>query len=180
MTHETPDAFVAALCSAGPALPAHAQIFAPFIGSWDLTVDWYDAAGTISRSEAGEWHFASVLEGRGVQDVWIVPPRHARGSATLYEYGTSIRFYDPALGAWQSTWIGPMHGVVRTFLARKIGETVVLETTADVTPPMRWTFSDIAADSFRWTNEVRDGDRWRVQQTFAARRADSSAAAGPA
>ncbi len=173
MTQGFPNSFCLALQSDGPALPEHAQIFAPFIGSWDLVVRWYDGAGKLSRTEAGEWHFAWVLEGRGVQDVWIVPPRAQRNSDTLYEYGTSIRFYDPELDAWQSTWIGPMHRVVRTFVARKLGSKVVLETTPEVTPAMRWSFSDIAADSFRWENAIQDEGRWRIQQTFEAQRQGS-------
>ena len=107
MTTEEASAFCRALRSDAPSLPDHAQIFAPFIGSWDLVVRWYGEAGRVTRTEAGEWHFAWVLEGRGIQDVWIVPPRARRARGRLYEYGTSIRFYDPALEAWQSTWSAP-------------------------------------------------------------------------
>lgn len=170
MTQEIPNSFSLALQSDGSTLPEHAQIFAPFIGSWDLIVRWYDETGNISRTEAGEWHFSWVLEGRGVQDVWIVPPRAQRHSGWLYEYGTSIRFYDPELNVWQSTWIGPMHRVVRTFVARKLGSKVVLETTPEIAPAMRWSFSDVAADSFRWENQVREAGQWRIQQTFEAKR----------
>lgn len=115
--------------------------------------------------------FPGVLEGRGIQDVWIVPPRHERaGHDSLYEYGTSLRFFDHTLNAWQSTWIGPMHLVVRTFLARRVDDRVVLETTEGETPRMRWSFADVKADSFIWRNELWTGARWRLQQTFDARR----------
>lgn len=170
MVLEAADAFCRALRSDTSSLPEPAQIFAPFIGSWDLVVRWYDEAGHVSRTEAGEWHFSWVLEGRGIQDVWIVPPRAQRASGTLYEYGTSIRFYDPVLEAWQSTWIGPMHRVIRTFTARQRGAMVVLETTTDVTPAMRWSFGDIAAEAFTWRNEVQTGNGWWTQQTFEAKR----------
>jgi hypothetical protein len=171
MTLDPSDRFATALQSDGPAMPEPAQLFAPFIGSWGLVVRWFDEHGAVSRTEAGEWHFAWVLEGRAVQDVWIVPPRAVRtADAALYEYGTSIRFYDPALDAWQSTWIGPMHRMVRTFVARRRGAAVVLETTPDMSPAMRWSFTDITAAAFTWTNEVEEAGRWRVQQTFEARR----------
>lgn len=162
-----------ALLSDGPHpdIPPEQRIFAPFIGSWDLTVRWFDEAGKLSREEKGEWHFAWVLEGRGIQDVWIVPSRAERaGRSDLYEYGTSLRFFDEAIGAWQSTWIGPMHRVTRTFIARRIGEQVMLETTEGELPRLRWCFSDIQANSFDWRNELWIGDGWRVQQTFAAHR----------
>jgi hypothetical protein len=170
MTTKEAHAFCRALQSATSSLPEHAQIFAPFIGSWNLVVNWYDDVGNVVRTEEGEWHFSWVLEGRGIQDVWIVPPRAQRASGSLYEYGTSIRFYDPALDAWQSTWIGPMHRVVRTFTARKLGAMVILETTPDIIPAMRWSFSDITANAFSWKNEVQVANSWRTQQSFEAKR----------
>jgi hypothetical protein len=165
--------FAASLINADshPDIPAEHRIFAPFIGDWDLIVSWFDEKGGLAREERGEWHFAWILEGRGIQDVWIVPPRAERaGRSDLYEYGTSLRFFDARQGAWQSTWIGPMHGLVRTFLARKLGDEIVLETTQGESPRMRWSFSDIAKDSFRWRNELWTEKGWRVQQTFSARR----------
>lgn len=169
----SPASFTASLISAGPhhAIPSEQQIFAPFIGSWDLLVRWFDEAGKLTREDRGEWHFAWILEGRGIQDVWIVPPRKERADRSfLYEYGTSLRFFDAKLGAWQSTWIGPMHGIVRTFIARRIGEQVILETTEGQAPRMRWSFSDVQANSFSWRNELWTEGGWRVQQTFAASR----------
>ena len=165
--------FGTALLSDGPhpSVPPEQQIFAPFIGSWDLTVSWFDEAGGLSREEQGEWHFAWILEGRAIQDVWIVPRRSERaGRSDLYEYGTSLRFYDEKIGAWQSTWIGPMHRIVRTFIARKIGDQVMLETTGGEAPRMRWSFSDVQKNTFSWSNELWTGTGWHVQQTFAARR----------
>lgn len=165
--------FADSLISAAPhaEIPEEQRIFAPFIGDWDLIVSWFDETGKLTRREQGEWHFAWILEGRAIQDVWIVPPRHERpGRGDLYEYGTSLRFFDRTLDAWQSTWIGPMHRIVRTFTAQQIGDQVVLETTAGDLPRMRWSFAEIRANSFIWRNEVWTGSLWRIQQTFDARR----------
>jgi hypothetical protein len=153
-------------------IPPNRRIFAPFIGAWDLDVTWYED-GARARREPGEWHFAWVLEGRAVQDVWIVPPRKSRSrSAQLYEYGTSLRFYDPKIDAWRSTWIGPMTGAVYTFVARGDHQRVTLESTADATKARRWIFSDIGAESFKWENfEQSEGGAWLLVQDFAARRA---------
>jgi hypothetical protein len=166
--------FSAALISDGPHpdIPPEHQIFAPFIGDWNLIVQWFDETGHGDRTERGEWSFRWVLEGRAVQDVWIVPPRRDRSAhSALYEYGTSLRFFDKELGAWQSSWIGPMHRIVRTFIARKSGDRVVLETTEGMTPRMRWSFFDVETDAFEWSNEVWTGTEWRLQQTFEAKRA---------
>jgi len=152
-----------------PDIPKDQRIFEPLIGSWSLVVRWFDEAGNLTRKEAGEWHFAPVLEGRGVQDVWIVPPRGKRGSDD-YEYGTSIRFYDATIGGWRSTWIGPIRGAVVTFIARKTGDRIVLETTPDMPIARRWVFCDITESDFRWINEEQGDRGWRVVQTFEARR----------
>ena len=167
------DDFEAALVASGPhpAIRSDNQIFSPFIGSWDLKVAWFGEHGRQVRQEVGEWHFAWVLEGRAIQDVWIVPPRPLRsGAADLYEYGTSLRFFDPEVDAWRSTWIGPMHGMVWTFTARRVGDRVVLETTAGCEPRMKWSFGDIASHSFNWRNEVWENGGWRLQQSFQCQR----------
>lgn len=164
--------FAEALISAAPheAIPQEQRIFEPFIGSWDLVVSWYRSDETLERQLDGEWHFARVLEGRGIQDVWIVPPRAQRPAAGGdYEYGTSLRFYDPAIDAWNSTWIGPQHAVVYSFVARRVGEQVQLETVLDG-QRMRWRFLDIATDSFTWRNEREIDGQWRLTQEFRARR----------
>jgi hypothetical protein len=153
-----------------PDIPLSDLIFAPFIGSWDLRITWY-AEQEIVRQENGEWHFDWVLEGRAIQDVWIVPRRDERAStADLYEYGTSVRFYEPRLGAWRSTWIGPMHGMVRTFVARKQDETVTMETDPDQGDALQWVFSDISSDAFVWRNSIWLDGVWILQQAFVATR----------
>jgi hypothetical protein len=113
------------------------------------------------------------LEGRAVQDVWIVPRRTLRSpSADLYEYGTSLRFYDPHLDAWRSTWIGPMQGAVYSFIARGDGRSITMQSSPDSAKARRWVFSDIRPESFRWENfeQSKDG-AWALVQDFAAMRA---------
>ena len=100
-----------------------------------------------------------------------MPPRAERAARTdLYEYGTSLRFFDAKHNAWQSTWIVPMHGLVRSFIARKVDDEVVLETTEGEGPRLRWSFAEIERNSFTWRNELWTAGEWRIQQTFAARR----------
>lgn len=169
--------FAESLISSGPHrdIPEPQRIFAPFLGDWDLIVKWFGETGEFARQEKGEWHFSWILEGRGIQDIWIVPPRDERkGPGDLYEYGTSLRFFDAAINAWQSTWIGPMHRLAPTFTARQVGDKVALETTEGEVPRMRWSFADMKADSFTWHNELWTGSVWRTQQTFDARRQQST------
>jgi hypothetical protein len=165
--------FTDALLSNVPhtTIPQDKRIFEPFIGSWRLVVSWFDEAGQLSRQVPGEWHFVRVLEGRAIQDVWITPSREERNGQG--EYGTSLRFYDSNISGWRSTWIGPVNRVIYTFIARRVDDRVVLETTDEMTLKMRWSFLDISSNSFKWINEVWHDERWRTQQTFDAQRVPS-------
>ncbi len=167
--------FLGAFAADGPdpALADRLALFGQFIGSWELEVTNYDTDGNASQVEA-EWHFGWALAGRAVADVWICPRRDADGRSPE-EHGISIRFYDELLGAWRSTWIGPQRRLVRPFVARGVGDRIVLEGSFEPGVTTRWVFSDIAPNTFVWRNEEsRDGHTWVLTQTFDARRADAT------
>jgi hypothetical protein len=61
-------------------------------------------------------------------------------------------------------------------VGRRIGEHLVqIGTHADGTP-IRWNFTDITPDSFRWTGVAlaQDGVTWTLEAEFHARRRSSS------
>src|SRR5205809_8147501 len=96
-------AFLDALNADDPAAERDGKmaLYGQFIGSWDLDVTEFKDDGT-TRRRPGEWHFGWALEGRAVQDVWIVPPRGQRQGdaiALSNRYGTTLRVYDPAIDA---------------------------------------------------------------------------------
>jgi len=72
--------------------------------------------------------------------------------------GPPVRFYDPKLDAWQSTWISATQKVVKVFVGRKVGEDIVLESRTVEGHPLKWIFSDITPDSFRWHSEESHDD----------------------
>jgi hypothetical protein len=161
-----------ALLADGPD-PEHAQalmLFGQFVGEWEL--DWvaHDWDGE-TRSERGEWIFGWVLEGRAVQDVWIIPGRARRGR-NEGEYGTTIRVYDPLLDAWRVTWNGPICRARRTFIARQAGDGILQEGQTEEGHPLRWIFSEIVADSFTWRSACsRDhGATWHLLEEMQVRR----------
>ena len=142
--------------------------FAPLIGSWDLDVKWYDETGAVTRQTKGEWHFAWVLDGRAVADIWITPSRAARATDGDGEWGMSMRIYDPELKAFRSTWMGPNAAFVMTFIARAADDTITLEAQ---TAKTRWAFTGITDTAFHWRNEDETDDgRIILRQTFDARR----------
>ena len=83
-----------------------------------------------------------------------------------------IRFYDESIDAWRCTWHGPMRGVVRSFLARADDDGIVLDGVFDDEGPLRWIFSEITNDPFKW-RAVVSSDNWKtenlIQEMFARR-----------
>ena len=174
-------AFLAALGADGPAADRAGKmdLYGRFIGSWELDVTQIADDGA-KRRRPGEWHFGWALEGRAIQDVWIVPPRgelrHGDAAAQVNSYGSTLRVYDPDIDAWRIQWTDP---VTRNFLGmigRAQGEDIVqLGTRADGTL-LRWSFSEITPDSFLWRGEVSadQGATWRLNVEFTAKRMPNS------
>lgn len=167
--------FSAAIEALGRAteIPESADAYGWLIGSWELDVRRY-LVDVSERGIKGEVHFAWVLDGRAVQDVWIMPGRFRR-SANLdlvNTYGTTLRVWDAAIQAWRVTWINGVTGRRDELVGRRIGNEVIqVGTHADGTP-IRWIFSEITSDSFRWTGEALepDGQTWKLEAEFRARR----------
>jgi hypothetical protein len=166
-----------ALCAAGPAADRAGAmaLYGWLVGSWMIDVTEYRDDGT-TRRRPGEWHFGWVLEGRAVQDVWIVPPRgtrHGDAVANGNRYGTTLRVYDPRIDAWHIQWTDPVSQTYLTMVGRKDGDAIVQVGTNAEGQPIRWSFRDITPDSFLWRGEVSrdDGATWRTHVEFTARRA---------
>jgi hypothetical protein len=79
------------------------------------------------------------------------------------DYGATLRFYDPKIDAWRSTWIGPVKGYVLPFIAHEIGDEIVLEGNFESGKSRKWIFSDITNESFKW-RAVESDDGWLTQQ----------------
>lgn len=166
------------LFSAGraPEIAAEDDLYGWLVGSWALDVIDYDRQGG-KRTGAGEVHFAWALEGRAIQDVWIMPPRSERSAGATYSinnrYGTTLRVYDPASRIWRVTWINPVTGVHNVFTASRQGDQIVQQGINDANGAlMRWRFTDIRPDAFHWLGEESrdEAKTWGVGAEFFARR----------
>ena len=68
------------------------------VGSWDMEVVAYEPDGT-KHSGRGEIHAGWVLQGRAIQDVWMIPRRFEQWANTPSLpvagnwYGTTLRIY---------------------------------------------------------------------------------------
>jgi hypothetical protein len=96
--------------------------------------------------------------------VWILPGVF---------HGTTLRIYDPGLGAWHILWNDPLHQFYARQLGRAQGNDIVQIGKNDAGVMLRWSFTEITPDSFRWLGErsLDDGKSWQLQADFRARRA---------
>jgi hypothetical protein len=169
------DDFTDALAAAGRSgeIPESADLYGWLIGSWELEVRhyWTDVA---ARGIKGEAHFAWVLEGRAVQDLWIMPRRSDRSGRLddVNSYGTTLRVWDPAIQAWRVTWINPAQNHRVDLIGRRSGRDIVQIGTRPDGTPIRWRFTEISADSFHWIGEALqpDGVTWKLEGDFIATR----------
>ena len=157
-----------------PEIPESADAYGWLIGSWELDVRYYGADVT-ALGIRGEAHFGWVLEGRAVQDVWIMPHRSERSGGLEKShniYGATLRIWDPAIQAWRVTWNNPVTGRRDELIGRWSGKDVVQIGARPDGTPIRWTFTDITSESFRWMGEALepDGKTWKLEGEFRARR----------
>ncbi len=149
------------------------QLYGQFVGDWDAEIVAHAADGATHRA-TGEIHFGWVLEGRAVQDVWIIPrPAGAPAFPVAGNwYGTTLRVYDASIEAWRVYWIDPGRSVFRQQIGRARGADIVQEGTAETGDHSRWSFTEITADSFHWQGEAKPANAadWRLVVEVKARR----------
>lgn len=172
----TDSSFAEALQSAGPFVQ-HADklaLYGRFVGCWTFDARrWTDDGKVLSGR--GEIHFGWTLEGRAIQDVWILPARDAGATPELGPwtfYGTTLRVYDPNIDAWHVLWSDPRTQYYSRQLGRAEGADIVQVGGEASGAKTRWRFTEITDDAFRWLGERLDDDgkTWRLQVEFLARR----------
>lgn len=135
------------------------------IGSWTMDAVIHADDGTQHEGK-GEIRFSWVLEGRAIQDVWVLPG---------FFYGTTLRVYDPALDAWHILWSDPLKQYYTRQIGRAEGRDIVQNGVLEDGTAIRWRFTEITPDSFRWLGDRSSdgGGTWHLQADFHARRIPS-------
>jgi hypothetical protein len=168
---------LAMLRAEGPH-PDHREelmLFGRLVGTWDVRVLFYGEDGTKTYDQPGVWSFSWVLDGRAVQDVLVYPNpdsalKNTPGSRRI---GTTLRYYDPRLGAWRVIWLEAVTGDLGVMTGRRAGEEIWIEEEEPDGSLTRWIFAEMEGDRFHWKGTLtRDrGKSWRMgQEMFATRR----------
>src|SRR5579863_1657443 len=167
--------FVDALCGSGGPARDRAEkmmLYGQFFGEWDGTVIIHHANGDRPESSC-EVHFGWALEGRAIQDVWIVPSRVGRrpGEADRM-YGTTLRIYDPARDHWHIIFADPVRQAYNRMTGRKINADIVQEYRDAAGTICQWCFTEIEANSLHWIGRESEDERktWRIVNEFRLRR----------
>ena len=158
------NAFMTVLTSAAPDVDRATglALYGWLVGGWQFDATVYLADGQRHQGQgsiAAGW----VLDGRAVQDVWLLPGIF---------HGTTLRIYDPAREAWHILWSDPLHQYYSRQLGRAEGRDIVQVGSNDAGTTTRWSFRDIAADSFTWRGETSSdgGQQWQLEAEFLCRR----------
>jgi hypothetical protein len=152
------------------------QLYGRFIGDWETKILAHAPDGT-QHEGFGEIHFGWILEGRAIQDVWMIPRQAERPTAPSFPiagnwFGTTIRVYDPTIDAWRIYWIDPARSSFCQQIGRPCGQDIVQEGKTEQGALSRWSFTKITPNSFHWLGEQSTGgnDSWRlVVEVFAQR-----------
>lgn len=156
-------------------IPESADAYGWLAGSWELDVLHYWGMNVSARGIKGEVHAGWVLEGRAIQDVWIMPRRSERTmplDKMMNMYGTTLRVWDPTIKAWRITWRNPAGDHHEDQIGRRQGKDVVQIGVRPDGTPTRWAFREITARSFHWLGESLgpDGQTWNLEGEFRGTR----------
>lgn len=73
-----------------PELKEKLMLFGQFVGDWDGMEARYPQPDGTEIKRKGEIHFGWILDGRAIQDVWMIYKKNLR---RVIPAGTTIRFY---------------------------------------------------------------------------------------
>ena len=146
-----------------PSLGEQAKVFGRFVGIWDGEYTEFSKDGNITRS-SGEWIFGWVMDGRAMQDLFIIHPSAVRKERYI---GTTLRYFDPRSATWSVTFVDPENGAVETLNGGAVGDDrIVLHSENTDGKLSRWSFDEIRADSWVFRDEVSSdgGTTWRLRE----------------
>ena len=168
--------FYKALASNKPNKNTDLSLYAGFVGDWSFTMTTYDDEGNIEDTKEGEWLFSYIMDGYGIQDVFICPKR---GSWTeddmLYgDYGTTLRV--PIMdnsSKWNIVYVSKW-SVDRLIAEEVEGDIIQTGINKDINDKTiwQWNFRNITKDTFSWESiySKDEGASWKFVTKVEAKR----------
>ena len=155
---------VTALEASSPnaSLGDQAEVLGRLVGTWDVEYTDFDKDGkAIHRT--GEFIVSWVMDGRALQDLWIVNPSGTRKEREVYTY---LHYFEPKSRTWHATFVDPEHGSVAGFTGSATGNDRFVLATHDLgSEETRWSFNDIRPDSVIFRDEASGdgGKTWKLR-----------------
>jgi hypothetical protein len=159
-----------------PSLGDQAKVFGRLVGTWDVEYTDFAKDGKVTH-RSGEFIVGWVMDGRAIQDLWIVYPSGARKEREVY---TDLRYYDAKSQTWPATFIDVEHASVARFTGGAVGDDrIVLDTRDFDDADTRWSINQMRSDSFVWREEesLDDGKTWRLTAEHHMKRRGAAAPA---
>src|SRR4029077_10945898 len=137
---------ITAIKAMGPhtSLGDRAKVFGRLVGTWDVEYTNFSKDGKVTH-RSGQLMVGWVMDGRAIQDLWIVYPSGTHKDLEVY---TDLHYYDPKSGTRPATFIGPEHASVARFTGGAVGDDrIVLDTQDFDGADTRWSINDIRPNS---------------------------------
>lgn len=154
-----------AATAANPSLGDQAKVLSRLVGTWDVVyTDFMKDGTTLHRT--GEFMVGWIMDGRALQDLWIVDPWGKHKDREVY---TDVDYFDAKSRTWHAVFVDPQDGSVARFTARDLGnDHLVLESKEIDNGDTRWSFNDIQPDSFTWRDEGSSdgGKTWKLRSEY--------------
>jgi hypothetical protein len=144
-----------------PSLGDQAKVFDRLVGTWDVEYTDFLKDGKVTH-RSGEFIVGWVMDGRAIQDFWIVYPSGTHEEREVY---SDLRYYDPKSRSWPAIFIDVEHASVARFTGGAAGDDrIVLDTSDFDCTDTRWSINDIRSGSFVWREEesLDGGKTWRL------------------
>jgi hypothetical protein len=122
------------------------------------------------QHRTGQFIVAWILDGRAIEDVWIVDPSEGRTEREVY---ADIRYFDPKSHSWPTVFIDPEHASSARFTGGATADGRMVLQSADLgKPENRWSFIDIGPETcgFRDEYSLDGGVSWTLQAEYHLKR----------
>jgi hypothetical protein len=158
------NALSSALEAPGPhaSLGDQAQLLGRLVGAWDVEYGDVGKDGTV-KHRTGRLIVGWVMDGRAIQDLWVVEPSGGRTEREVY---ADLRYFDPKTRTWPATFIDPEHASSARFTAIATQTDRIELHTPDLgAADSRWSFTELSPTAVVFRDESSDdgGKTWRLR-----------------